>query len=86
MRAPNANSIGERVVGTLRRECLDHLIILGEHHLRAVLAEFVTYYNRERPHRALHLETPVASARSGTGEIHSRPILGGLHHVYQRAV
>ncbi len=85
VRAPNANSIGERVVGTLRRECLDHLIILGERHLRAVLAEFVSYYNRERPHRTLHLETPVMSARSSGGEIQSRPILGGLHHVYERA-
>ncbi len=81
VRAPNANSIGERVVGTLR----DHLIILGERHLRAVLAEFVNYYNRERPHRTLRLETPVMSARSSGGEVKSRPILGGLHHVYERA-
>ena len=85
VRAPNANSIGERVIGTLRRDCLDHLIIFGERHLRAVLAEFVTFYNHERPHRALGLETPTASLRPISGEVQSRPILGGLHHVYERA-
>ena len=85
IQAPNANSIGERVVRTLRRECLDHLIILGEQHLRSVLAEFVAYYNQDRPHRALGLETPVPSSRRLSGEIRSRPVLGGLHHVYERA-
>jgi transposase InsO family protein len=82
IRAPNANSIGERVVGSLRRECLDHIIILGERHQ---LAEFVAYYNHDRPHRTLGLETPVSSVRSLSGEVRSRPILGGLHHAYERA-
>jgi len=72
-------------VRTLRRECLDHLIILGEQHLRSVLAEFVAYYNQDRPHRALGLETPVPSSRRLSGAIRSRPVLGGLHHVYERA-
>ncbi len=81
----HSNSIGERVVGTLRRECLDHLIILGERHLQAVLAEFLAYYNRDRPHRALSLETPIARHRSVGGKVQSRPVLGGLHHVYERA-
>jgi len=76
IRAPNANSIGERVVGSLRRECLDHIIILGERHLSTVLAEFVAYYNHDRPHRTLGLETPVSSVRSLSGEVRSRPILG----------
>lgn len=85
IQAPNANSVGERVVRTFRRECLDHLIILSERHLRSVLAEFVAYYNQDRPHRALDLETPVPSSRSLSGEIRCRPVLGGLHHVYERA-
>src|SRR5207244_338512 len=57
--SPRANAVAERVIGTLRRECLDHLIILDEQHLRSVLTEFVQYYNRERPHRTLRLEMPV---------------------------
>jgi len=85
VQAPNANSVGERVVRTLRRECLDHLLITGEQHLRSVLAEFVAYYNHDRPHRALGLETPVPSSRRLSGEIRSRPVLAGLHHVYERA-
>ena len=80
VRSPRANAIAERLVGTLRRECLDHLIICNERHLRVVLAEFVRYYNRERPHRTLHLETPVPLLRARAGPIRSRPVLGGLHH------
>ena len=52
-RAPNANAVGERIVRTIRTECLDHLIVFDERHLRAVLAEFADYYNRDRPHRSL---------------------------------
>ncbi len=85
IRAPRANAIAERVVGTLRRECLDHLIVLNEAHLRSVLNEFANYYNAERPHRTLALGTPVPSVRTGSGPIYARPILGGLHHTYQRA-
>ena len=85
VRAPRANAIAERVIGTLRRECLDHLIILNEQHLRSVLAEFVAYYNRERPHRTLGLQTPENQSRMAIGPIRSRPVLNGLHHVYQRA-
>ena len=74
----------ERFIGTLRRECLDHLIVLDEQHLRSVLTEFVEYYNTERPHRTLRLETPVPSLRAIEGPVQSRPVLGGLHHVYER--
>jgi transposase InsO family protein len=83
--SPRANAIIERFIGTLRRECLDHLILLDEHHLRAVLSEFVQYYNRERPHRTLRLQTPVQVLRSAEGPVQARPVLGGLHHVYERA-
>ena len=85
VRAPRANAVAERVIGTLRRECLDHLIVLNEPHLRAILAEFVRYYNAERPHRTLGLETPIPATRPSTGPIRSRAVLGGLHHVYDRA-
>src|SRR5262249_39525396 len=57
--SPRANAVIERLIGTLRRECLDHLIVLDEQHLQSVLREFVGYYNLERPHRTLRLETPV---------------------------
>jgi transposase InsO family protein len=85
VRSPRANAIVERVIGTLRRECLDHLIVLDEQHLRSVLAEFVGYYNRERPHRTLGLQTPEPRPCPTTGPIRSRPALNGLHHVYERA-
>ena len=80
-----ANAVVERLIRTLRRECLDQLIILDEQHLRSVLTEFVQYYNLERPHRTLCLDTPVPSLRPVDGLVKSRPVLGGLHHVYERA-
>jgi putative transposase len=86
--APKANAIAERVVGTLRRECLDLLIIINERHLRAVLREYVEHYNRARPHRSLELTPPIATALgigpATPGRIVSRSILGGLHHEYER--
>jgi transposase InsO family protein len=85
VRAPRANAIAERLVGTLRRECLDHVVVVNERHLRALLTEFVRFYNQERPHRTLALETPVPAVRSATGWIRASPVLGGLHHVYERA-
>jgi len=86
-RAPKANAIAERLVGTLRRECLDHIIVLNEGHLVRVLTDFTAYYNRDRPHRTLFLSPPsrpnvTAQTR---GAIVSRPVLGGLNHVYSRA-
>jgi transposase InsO family protein len=83
--APKANAVAERVIGTLRRECFDHIIVVDEQHLRSVLTEFVQYYNRERPHRTLGLQTPEPQLRLATGPIRSRPVLNGLHHVYERA-
>jgi transposase InsO family protein len=84
IRAPRANAVAERAVGTLRRECLDHLIIVNERHLRSVLREFGAYYNAHRPHRRLSLETPRLAARPDAGPVRSRPVLGGLHRVYER--
>jgi transposase InsO family protein len=85
VRAPRANAIAERLVGTLRRECLDQLIIVNEAHLRAALGEYVRYYNAERPHRALGLDTPIQRIGSATGPIRASPVLGGLHYIYERA-
>ncbi|HKV32671.1 MAG TPA: integrase core domain-containing protein [Candidatus Dormibacteraeota bacterium] len=84
-RAPKANAIGERLVRTLRTECLDHLIVIDEHHLRVVLDEFADYYNCDRPHRSLGLQSPLPGSIMSRGQVLSRPVLGGLHHVYARA-
>ena len=91
VRAPRANAVAERAIGTLRRECLDHVIPLDEVHLRTILADYATYYNHDRPHRTLHLETPRPRERPRAGprpvvqSIRARPVLGGLHHVYDLA-
>jgi len=75
----------QRRVRTLRSEVLDHVIVINDRHLHAVLAEFAQYYNRDRPHRSLDLQPPLPTLRSGPGPVASRPVLGGLHHVYARA-
>jgi hypothetical protein len=72
-------------IGTLRRECLDDVIVVDEQHLRSVLTEFVQYYNDERPHRTLGLQAPQLEVRPTTGTVRSRPVLNGLHHIYERA-
>jgi transposase InsO family protein len=87
VRAPRANAIAERMVRTLRNECLDHAVVVNEAHLRALLHEFAAYYNADRPHRGLHLEPPLAprgDPPASAGPIRARPVLGGLHHVYER--
>ena len=85
VRSPRANGIVERVIGTLRRECPDHIIVLDEQHLTSVLTDFVRYYNGDRPHRTLGLQTPHVRLRPVTGPIRSHSVLNGLHHVYERA-
>ncbi len=85
-RAPKANAVVERAIGTLRRECLDHVLVFGETHLRHVLREYVAYYNATRPHQSLRAHPPDGPrpvARS-PGPVSGRPILGGLHHEYRR--
>ena len=84
---PQANAIAERLVGTLRRECLDHLVVMNERHLRRVLREFTAHYNESRPHRSLEL-TPPSGPPGGRnppdrrGRVRSRSVLGGLTHEY----
>ncbi len=86
-RAPQANAIAERVVSTLRRECLDHVIVLNERHLRRLLREYVAFYNAARPHQALDQAPPAGDRGSGGPgtRVVGEPILGGLHHVYRWA-
>ena len=87
--APKANAIAERLVGTLRHECLDHLIIVNERHLLRLLREYVAHYNEARPHRALALEPPagvVQLALISGGRVIARPVLGGLLYEYERKV
>jgi transposase InsO family protein len=82
--SPWQNGYAERLIGTIRRECLDHLIVLGEAHLRRILDKFAAYYNKSRTHRALSQDAPVHRAIEWLGAITSRPVLGGLHHQYCR--
>ena len=72
---------------TFRQECLSHLIILDERHLRWLLQQYLHYYHRARPHQGLNQETPLPQPRllSPDGIIRFRPVLGGLHHEYYRA-
>jgi putative transposase len=87
VQSPRANSFAERFVGTLRRECLDHMLILGEGHLREVLAEFARHYNGHRPHQSLQQEPPRQPGRAVdiTARIERRQVLGGLISEYHRA-
>ena len=83
-RSPWQNGIAERLIGTLRRECLDHMLIVGEAHLRRVLSSYATYYNRARTHLALQKDAPWHRAVQHSGPIIGVPILAGLHHQYVR--
>jgi transposase InsO family protein len=83
--APRANAVAEGLIGNLGRECLDHLIVLNERHLCAVLTEFAGFYRGARPHRTLGLETPLPAIGATSGPIRARPVLGGLRHAYERA-
>jgi hypothetical protein len=79
------NPVCERVIGTLRRECLDHIIVLNEKHLRSVLDDYINnYYNVSRTHMSLEKDAPIHRPVQSNGRIVSKPILGGLHHVYSR--
>jgi putative transposase len=91
VRAPNANAHMERWVGTVRRECLDRLLILGRRQLEHILRVYVTHYNRERPHRALDLKPPDSTIRAPIAsvatphalQVNRRDLLGGLIHEYE---
>ena len=82
--SPWQNCFAERLIGTVWRECIDHLIVFGEAHLRRVLIKFATYYNECRIYRSLNKDAPFHRAIQRLGTITSRPVLGGLHHQYCR--
>lgn len=86
LQAPRANAVVERFIGSVRRECLDWILVWGEGHLRRVLRTYVAYFNTLRPHQGLNQSIPQAappSVGSSPGErVLAQPILGGLHHTY----
>jgi putative transposase len=92
VRAPKANAYAERFVGTIRRDCLDWILILGRRHLEAVLREYVEHYNAHRPHRGLGLHPPCPQPTAlesvsvqSPRLVHRRDRLGGLIHEYTMA-
>ena len=90
MRAPKANAHAERLVGTIRRECLDWTLVLGRKHPESVLDEYVAHYNRHRPHRSLELMAPARTANlpepglDSVGRVRRSDRLVGLIHEYHR--
>lgn len=86
-RAPWQNGFAERFVGTIRRELLDHVIVLGERHLLRLVRDYVRFYNDDRPHLALDGDAPAGRAAEGPelGAVVALPRVGGLHHRYSRA-
>src|ERR1700694_1329328 len=82
--SPWQNGYAERLIGSIRRECLDHVIVFSERHLRHLLLCYMKYYNATRTHLSLEKDAPVSRAVDRAGHILCRPILGGLHHHYVR--
>ena len=85
VRAPTANAFCERFIGSARRECLDHVIILSEKQMRARLQEYIKYFNGSRPHQGNAQRVPNGTAHTTEGRVISLPVLGGLHYEYRRA-
>jgi transposase InsO family protein len=83
-RSPWQNGYCERLIGSIRRDCLDHVVIFGEQHLRHLLRSYTSYYNRTRTHLSLNKDSPATRPIETVGRIVPVPILGGLHHQYVR--
>jgi transposase InsO family protein len=83
-RSPWQNGYCERLIGSIRKECLDHVVVFGERHLRYLLRSYAIYYNQTRTHVSLNKDSPVSRAVETVGRILPVPILGGLHHQYMR--
>ena len=82
--SPWQNGFAERLIGSIRRECVDHMVVLGEAHLRRILTKYAAYYNELRTHRSLGKNAPIHRAIQHVGRIASVPVLSGLHHHYCR--
>jgi len=82
--SPWQNGFAERLIGSIRRECVDHIIVLGEAHLRRILKSYARYYNETRTHLALDKDAPRSRTVKRAGRILCRPVLGGLYHEYVR--
>jgi transposase InsO family protein len=82
--SPWQNGFAERLIGSIRRECADHVVALGGGHLRRILHSYARYYNELRTHRSLNKDAPFHRAIQRLGAITSQPVLGGLHHQYCR--
>jgi len=82
--SPWQNGFAERLIGSIRRECVDHIVVLGEAHLRRILESYARYYNDIRTHRSLDKDAPAFRPIQRIGNIASHAILGGLHHHYVR--
>ena len=82
--SPWQNGFAERLIGSIRRECVDHIVVLGEAHLRQILMKYAAYYNELRTHRSLDKDAPIHRAIQHAGRLISVPVLGGLHHHYCR--
>jgi len=83
-RAPWQNCFAERLIGSIRRECVDHFIIFGEQHLRQILRSYARYYNEARTHRSLNKDAPVSRPIQPNGRVISHALVGGLHNQYVR--
>jgi transposase InsO family protein len=82
--SPWQNGFAERLIGSIRRECLDHLVVLSEAHLRRILQAYARYYNKIRTHRSLDKDAPISRPVQRIGNITSHALLGGLHRQYVR--
>src|ERR1700692_3487018 len=83
-RSPWQNGYAERLIGSIRRECLDHVVVFGERHLRHILLSYMSYHNEIRTHLSLEKDAPVSRAVKLAGTILCRPVLGGLTQRYVR--
>ena len=83
-RSPWQNGYAERLIGSIRRDCLDYVVVFDERHLRHLLESYQRYYNEARTHLSLSRNAPVSRAVQTVGSIIAKPLLGGLHHQYVR--
>jgi transposase InsO family protein len=85
-RSPWQNAYVERLIGSIRRDCLDHIVVLSRRHLRKILQAYFAYYHRSRTHLALAKDAPDPREIMSHGKIVAIPQVGGLHHRYERRV